>query len=344
MSEQEPQGKKDILSNNQKDLALFVLLLFVIPAISAVGIVGNFCSILVLSKQNLKKCSNILLLGLAVSDLSSLFGINNIPRIIYTVFGKDSFPYSHYSSVILFIVSEICLIIDYSSCLISLTLPMLITIERLITVFFPLKVSSIITPRRTFVSVLGVFVFWYGNFIYAIFWFELHDEFQISENRTVYVIIRSALFKSDRDVVFKIEEVWAYMSMRIPAVFTFLGCIVIGIKIKFASVKRRQLTGKQTNESMNRTTKTLLAVCGMYMIACAITSLPVSLPQYVSYSISEETTTNICEVTYHLLDSVLCVNSSCNFVIYIIFNKNFREAYRALFIRGSKVNMTRRKH
>ncbi|CAG5127166.1 unnamed protein product [Candidula unifasciata] len=304
-------------------------MLFVTPAISVVGIVGNVCSILVLAKQNWRKCSNILLLGLAVSDVMYLFGFNNIPKIIYTVFGKQSFLYSRYSSTVLFIFSEVCLIIDYSSGLISLTLPMLITIERLVT--------------RTFIAVSGVFIFWYGNFIYTVFWFELGDKYDISVNKTVFVIVRSALFRQDRPTVYQIEEVWAYMSMRIPAVFTFIGCIVIGVKIKMASIKRRQLTGKQAKGSMNRTTKTLLAVCGVYTVTCAIASLPVVIPQYVSYSISEDSTTNICQVTYHIISTVVCVNSSCNFVIYIVFNKNFRVAYKALFIKGSKNNIAIRK-
>ncbi|CAG5127163.1 unnamed protein product, partial [Candidula unifasciata] len=230
------------------------------------------------------------------------------------------------------------IIIDYSSGLTSLTIPMLITIERLVTIFHPLKVSKIITPLRTFLAISGVFIFWYVNFTYTVFWTSLSDTYDMLENRTVYVIIRSSLYDHDKDIVDDLEDLWTYSSLRIPPLFTFIGCIIIGIKIKMASVKRMQLTGREVSGSMNRTTKTLLAVCGMYTITCIIMLLPYFMPQYASYSVSEETSTGISQVLYQTINVVMCINSSCNFIIYIVFNKNFRDAYKALFIKNRQVN------
>ncbi|CAG5127164.1 unnamed protein product [Candidula unifasciata] len=334
MSEEESATRFDILSNRETELAMMILMYGVTPAISIIGIVGNVCSILVLLKQNCKKCSNILLLGLTISDLTYLIGFNSVPKIIYTLSGKQSFPYEASVSETLFFFYRIFLIIDYSSGFVGLTLPMLITIERLVTVFFPLKVSKIITPRRTIIAISGVFIFWYGNFIYTMFWFSLSYTYELSGNRSVYMIAHTEVFEHDKPAVYAINEAWIYLSMRIPSVFTFVGCIIIGIKIKMASDKRREMTGK--NQSMYRTTKTLLAVCVVYTMTCAIASLPAIVPQYVSFSISDETTSNICQVTYHIISTAGCINSSCNFVIYIVFNKNFRDAYKALFSKSRR--------
>ncbi|CAG5127165.1 unnamed protein product [Candidula unifasciata] len=339
----ELENDDDILTDSQTELAMFILMLFVTPAICIVGIVGNVCSILVLAKQGLKKCSNILLLGLAISDITYLIGYNNPPKIVYVVFGKQSFLYPPYSSTILFVLSEIFLMIDYSSGLASLTLPMLITIERLVTVFFPLKVSRIITPQRTVAAVSCVFIFWYSNFIYPLFWFELSNEYNASQNKTVYVIVRSALFQKDKHAIRPFEEAWAYFSVKIPATFTFIGCVIIGIKVKMVGMKRKLMTGKEIKGSMNRTTKTLLAVCGVYTVTCAVTSLTVFIPEYVSFSISEDRTTNLRLVTYQLMSTLVCVNSSCNFVIYIVCNKNFRDAYKALFIKTIRIDLPMKK-
>lgn len=336
MSSEELQENFDILSNSQTELAMMILMLGVTPAISVTGIVGNVCSILVLLKQNCKKCSNILLLGLAISDLTYLIGFNSVPKIIYTLSSPQSFPYHESISESLFFFYRILLIIDYASGFVGLTLPMLITVERLVTVFFPLQVSKIVTPKRTLIAITIVYVFWYGNFIYTMFWFTLNYTYDMLGNRTVSVIVHTTLFNHDKPAVYAINEAWIYLSMRIPSVFTFVGCIIIGIKIKIASEKRREMTGKNQQRSMYRTTKTLLAVCFVYTLTCAIASLPAIVPQYVSFSISDETTTNICQVTYHLISTAGCINSSCNFVIYIVFNKNFRDAYKSLFCKSVK--------
>lgn len=336
MSAANVQGADEILSNNQTELAMIILMLVITPAISAIGIVGNVCSILVLAKQNFRKCSNILLLGLAITDIMFLIGFNSVPKIVYTVWGKQTFPFSYYASEVLFICFELFLVIDYSSGYISITIPMLITIERLITIFLPLQVSQIITPKRTLFSVSCVFIFWYVNIIYTVFWFSLSDKHNFQENRTGYVIVRSPLFVHDKAAVFTIEEVWTYLSMRIPPVFTFLGSVVIGAKLKMTLAKRRRLTGNNSQRSMLQTTKTLLAVCMMYMITCLVISLPVIIPQYVSYLLTEEDVSNISLVVYQLINIVPCINCSCNFIIYILFNKKFSQAYKALFIKDKK--------
>lgn len=328
----------NFFSNEKAELLMLILMVGITPTVSVIGIVGNFCSILVLSKQNWKKCSNILLLGLAISDITYLIAFNNVPKILYTVFGKESFPYPKVVSYFMFILLEISQVIDYSSGLTSLTLPMLITAERLITVFQPLQASTIITPLRTMLAVSGVFIFWYVNFTYTAFWYALSDNFDMSRNSTVFVIIRSEWYEQDQAVMTILEDYWTYASLRIPPSFTFIGCVVIGIKIKMASMQRIKLTGRKVKGVMNRTTKTLLAVCGMYTMTCVIMLLPYFIPQYASYSVSEETSTIIGQVTYQIINIVLCCNSSCNFVIYIVFNKNFRDAYKALFIKDCKKN------
>ncbi|BFZ04587.1 hypothetical protein BsWGS_07626 [Bradybaena similaris] len=326
----------NFFSNEEAELVMLILMVGITPMVSVIGIFGNFCSILVLSKQNWKKCSNILLLGLAISDITYLIAFNNVPKILYTVFGKESFPYPEIVSYVMFILLEISQIIDYSSGLTSLTLPMLITTERLITVFQPLQASTIITPLRTFLAVSGVFIFWYVNFTYTAFWYGLSDNFDKFRNRTVFVIVRSDLYEHDKTVMTLLEDYWTYASLRIPPLFTFIGCVVIGIKIKMASLQRIKLTGRKVTGGMNRTTKTLLAVCGMYTITCVIMLLPYFMPQYASYSVSEEASSNVRQITYQIINIVLCINSSCNFVIYIVFNKNFRDAYKALFIKDYK--------
>ncbi|CAG5121694.1 unnamed protein product [Candidula unifasciata] len=332
-----------VFSNEQAELALLILMLGITPAISIVGIIGNFFSILVLAKQKLKKSSNILLLALAISDTTFLIGFNSVPKFIYTAYGKDSFPYPEEASQILYILHEMLVLIDYGSGLASLTIPMLITIERLITIFQPLKVSRLITPQRTFIAICVVFIFWYASFTYIICWSALSETYDVALNRTVYVITRSALYEQDKSVKVQLEEMWTYFSLRIPAGFTFIGCVIIGVKLKVTSVKRRKLTGRKESGSMTRTTKTLLAVCGVYLPTCLIVLLPYFLPQQASYSVSEETSTVISQLLFQTTNVATCLNSSCNFIIYIVFNKNFREAYIALFIKDRRRNSALKK-
>ncbi|CAL1540748.1 unnamed protein product [Lymnaea stagnalis] len=302
----------------------------VAPAISLFGVLGNIFSIVVLARQGLRRCSNILLVSLAFCDITFLVSFNGVPKIIYeAVWNHEYVGYSLLETDILFVAFSAFMFLDYSFGLMGLTLPMLITVERLVVIFFPLNFRRIITPARTWAAVAGLALYWISIFLYSSFWQEIRYEFDTTKNVSIGIIRKSAFFEQHLDVVAAFEDLLIYTSMIIPPVFTVVGCVVISVKIKMTSLKRQKMTTKLKTGS--RTTRTLLAVCAVYCVTAAVVSLPLYIPQYASYSLTDESPSNIGKIFYQLVNTVGCINSSSNFVVYVALNKNFRATYVEIF-------------
>ncbi|XP_059175198.1 probable G-protein coupled receptor frpr-1 [Physella acuta] len=323
-----------LVSDETTKLIMRVLMYGVTPTISIFGIIGNIFTVLVLRRHGFRKCSNIALVSLAVSDVTFLIGFNSVPKLLYEIGSSlDVFTYSQGVSYVLFVLYQIFHIMGYASAGVSLCIPVLITFERLIAVFLPLYFRLVVTPRRTWAVVVCLVVFWYGFFIHTSFYSTFDYRFSLELNLTVGVIQRSAYHYSNVKTVFILEETWSLLMIKIPLLLTFIGCLGIGIKIKLASIKRTHMTNSSSSEaSSNRTTKMLLAVCTLYTCTCAILSLPTYEPQYFYYTMTTDAPSNLGTILYQVINIVLCINSSCNFIIYVVMNKNFRLTFRALFL------------
>ncbi|KAH9503952.1 hypothetical protein Btru_067444 [Bulinus truncatus] len=321
------------LSEEQTVTVMRILMLGVTPAISTFGVIGNIFSVIVLVKRGLKRSSNILLVSLAIQDISFLVGFNSVPKLLYEIVGStEGFAYDNDACYVLFGLYQLFTVMDYGCSCVSLTLPVLITAERLIAVFLPLRFQQIVTSRRTWTAIIVVSVFWYGFFIHMTFYMVLEFEFDRSLNLSVGVMKRSVYHNQNPEAVAILEEVLSYSVTKIPPIITFVGCVIIGVKIKMASSERMKLTSKGgKGELSTRTTKMLLAVCTVYTVTCSALALPTIIPQYMHYSITNDAPSNLGRVLYQAINIVLCINSSCNFVIYVVMNKNFRSTYWSLF-------------
>ncbi|KAK7004731.1 formyl peptide receptor-related sequence 6 [Biomphalaria glabrata] len=326
------RGESEMLSDALTVFILQVLIYGVTPGISAFGVAGNILSIAILRRHGLRKCSNILLVSLALSDLLFLLGFNNIPKLLYDVVGDAGmYTYSLDLSFALYVMFTIFNILNYASLGVSLTLPLLITCERLAAVFLPLQFRDVFTPRRTWCSVFWIYAFWYAFFVHMSLYLTFSFEFFEPVNMTVGLIKRSQYHHDHLGTVHLLESLMSYLMMKIPAVATLAGCIAIWLKIKWVSLARRQLTMKRARDATrSHTTRILLAVCTVYTITCAVMSLPTFIPKYVYYTMTSDAPSNLSKIIYHLMNLAVCFNCSCNFVIYILLNKNFRDTYRAI--------------
>ncbi|KAK7010481.1 neuropeptides capa receptor [Biomphalaria glabrata] len=314
----------EILSDQETWLAMKILMFGITPIISVFGIVGNILSIIILVRHGMAKCSNILLVALALSDITFLISFNSLPKVLYeAVWNHEYVGYSKASCDVLFILFSIFTLLDYTFGLLGITLPMLITAERLVVIFLPLNFSQVLTPTRTWLAVFVMAAYWLSICIYSSFWQGLDYFFDPARNQSVGIIVKSAFFFQHEDSVDTINHMIIFSSMVIPPIFTVTGCVVISVKIQLALIKRQKMTS--TTRSMNRTTRTLLAVCAIYCVTAAVLSMPLYLPQeYASYSLTDKSPTNMGKLFYQLVNTVTCINSSSNFIVYVGLNKQFR--------------------
>ncbi|CAG5133693.1 unnamed protein product [Candidula unifasciata] len=311
------------------DFVHWTFVFIVTPSISVLGIVGNTFSVIVLAKHGFRKSSNILLFTLAISDILFMIG-----------WGAGGFQYPEPSARILYYFYHIFDSLNWGSGPASLCIPPLITIERLIAVFLPLRFPSIVTPRRTIIAALIPNLFFYGIQIYVRTWFQFAYVFDISRNASVGIAIRTGVYWSQRHVSKALEIV--VNSLIGLVIFVGFGCVAIGIKVKLAAIRRLKMTnstraGKKTrgDHSTSRTTKMLLCLCVFYTIVCSPISLSTIMPDLMVFPVFIENPNfrSVGVFVYHIYKFLFAVNGSVNFVIYVAMCKNFRDTFLDLFRR-----------
>uniref|UniRef100_A0A2C9LHS0 G-protein coupled receptors family 1 profile domain-containing protein n=1 Tax=Biomphalaria glabrata TaxID=6526 RepID=A0A2C9LHS0_BIOGL len=328
-------SQSEMISDQETWFIMKILMFGVTPFVCMFGIVGNVLSMAVLVKHGLNKCSNIILVALAFSDITYLASFNSVPKILYeAVWNREYVGYSKTSCDVLFVLFSFFTLLDYSLALMGMTLPILITVERLVVIFLPLSFDRVITPTRTWLAVVGVAVYWLSIFSYTSFWQVLEFDVDNMTKKSVGIIKRSAFYESNPYSVSLIQNLFTYSSMVVPPIVTVAGSIVISVQIRVALLKRKSMTTRC--RSNNRTTKLLLAVNGVYCVTAAVISLPMYIPEYASYSLTNETPSNIKRISYQVLNIAECMNCSSNFVVYVILNKRFRKTLRDFFQCGHK--------
>ncbi|KAK6965508.1 neuropeptides capa receptor [Biomphalaria glabrata] len=320
-----------LLDDQNTWLAMKILMFGITPAISIFGFVGNILSIIVLVKHGMSKCSNILLVNLSFCNIIYLISFNSIPKIMYeAIWNHEYVGYSKSTCDALFILFTLFTLCDYTFGLMGMTLPMLITVERLVVIFFPFKFKQLLTPTRTWLIIVCMSFYWLSIFVYSSFWQVLDYSFDSVRNVSIGLFTKSTFYNDNPESVAAIQNLMIYTSIIIPPIFTVTGCIVISIQIKISSAKRKKMTSSM--RSTNRTTKTLLAVCAVYCVSSVVLSLPLFMPsEYASYDLTDEAPSNVGKLFYELANIVSCVQSSSDFIVYIGLNKQFRDTLRKLF-------------
>ncbi|XP_059158631.1 uncharacterized protein LOC131942728 [Physella acuta] len=325
----------DIISDEITDIVMKLLMYIITPVIAFFGVIGNSLSIIILVKNGIHKSSNILLISLAFCNTVYLIAYNSIPKVLYIATGHLSYDgFSEYDTYLLFIFFSVFTFLDYSFGLMALSVPMLITIERLIVIFFPLSCHRIVTPERTWLVLGTVILYWSSIFVYTSFWLDIEYIWDAHLNKSIGRFENSAMISGNLKAVVAVETLFGYTSMVIPPLFTALGCIIISIKLKISSIKRKALSANSSFSQ--KTTKILLAVCSLYVITSAYASIALFKPEYSWYTLAYKPPTNTALIVNQICNIIGCINCSSDFVVYIVMNKNFRVNLSELFRRRLK--------
>lgn len=329
------EGNNYMVADPLTDYIHWIVAFVAIPTVSILGVIGNSLSLVILFKHGFKKSSNILLFSLAVSDIIFMIGVTGPPKAIYE-WGGGGFQYPELTAHVLYYLYHIFDSLNWGSGPPSLFMPVLITIERLIAVFLPLKFASLVTPQRTTIAIVGANVVSYGTQVYVRTWFEFVYVWDPARNASIGFAARTDLYWKQRGAN-KIIEIFVN-SLMVLVIFVFCGSVAIGIKIKLASNKRLKMTnsapGKQGGKEAgtSRTTRMLLCLCLFYTIACAPIGLPVFIPGFMTFPVytEEPNFRSVGVFIYHVYKLIYCTNASINFVIYVAMSRSFRTTFLGL--------------
>ncbi|BFZ08233.1 hypothetical protein BsWGS_11272 [Bradybaena similaris] len=334
-----PREINDIILNDITHLIHWAIVFIITPTISILGIIGNFLSLIVLAKHGFHKSSNVLLFSLAISDILFMIGINGPTKIMYE-WDLGGFVYPRTTAHVLYVLYQLVDALNWTTGVTSLSIPVLVMVERLIAVFLPLRFASLVTVRRTVIAIVTPLIFAIILQTYIRTWFRFEYTFDRARNKSVGVAARTDIYLATR-LVAQCLEIF-FNSFFVFVIFVGCGCVAIGVKMRLVTKRRLtmtnrvcgQKTGKMDSDS-TRTTKMLLCLCIFYTLASAPAILSSVLPKFMTFPVfTEQPNFRSAGIfIYHLYQLAFAINSSNNFLIYVATNKKFRDTFISIVFR-----------
>uniref|UniRef100_A0A2C9KWX3 G-protein coupled receptors family 1 profile domain-containing protein n=1 Tax=Biomphalaria glabrata TaxID=6526 RepID=A0A2C9KWX3_BIOGL len=316
------------------------------PIISLTGVTGNVISVIIISRDGLHRCSNVLICVLAVADSMYLIGLNNVVNIML---GEDiTFVCRPYDWVahLIYLSNNIFAMLESTGMIVSMLVPTLIVIERFVAVFFPFHFTKIVTLWRVRLAAICLFPISLPVFLLTIpvYWNMGAYICRSLMARSPEILLAYMSTKMDIVKVHKVVlEIYSAICGPVSVCLVIFGCILISVKIHSQQRVRHKMIrcqgweGKHNKDAdkgaesfrSNKTTKILISVCCVYSITGAFSFL--SDLVFTSEFVGAEFSFWIHKASMMLV----CINSTANFIIYVAFNRKFREAYMSMCFCGS---------
>ncbi|KAJ8921439.1 hypothetical protein NQ315_003057 [Exocentrus adspersus] len=303
----------------------FIVYGLLLNIIGVLGLLGNIITMIILSRPQMRSSINYLLIGLARIDtvliITSilLFGLPGI------------YPYSGYLFTYYFLVFPHLMYFVFPLAMVAQTasvyLTLTVSLERYVAVCHPLRARSLCTYGRARIYVVGIMIFsvmynlpklWEGSI--AKHW---HEEL----NMTVYCPEQTS-FRDDP----LYKEIYIHWMYLICMYLLPFGCLAV----LNACIYRQVLKANKERQRLSRLQKREIGLATMLLGVVAIFFICNLLPLVI----------NILEIFFDLdiddLGYLICssnllvtINSSVNFIIYVIFGEKFKRLFLILFCHNS---------
>ncbi|CAH1781378.1 unnamed protein product [Owenia fusiformis] len=279
------------------------------PILMAIGTFGNVCSVIVLSRKRMRKITmNLFLLALAIVDISMLW-TGLLRKWIDVLLDVDFRILSGTSC-------KFHIFIQYTLRYLSSWIVMMVSIERFIAVFFPLRVK-LVCKRLTFLIALSTVVVALVGLNLHFFWtFDLveKDGTLKCETKADYVSYR---------------RLWSWVNAMFASVIPSFVMFISSSLIIGKLVLRRCNTTTVTNgASKLASTISILILCNLFLLLI--------LPSVI-YQIRRPMVYPPPRVfsDYMLMGVIFnflhYMNNVTNFFIYCVASKRFRRELVSIF-------------
>ncbi|XP_037934466.1 FMRFamide receptor [Teleopsis dalmanni] len=292
----------------------------VLNIVGILGIIGNIISMIILSRPQMRSSINYLLIGLARCDtvliITSilLFGIPSI----YPYTGNFFFYYNYIYPFISPAIYPIAMMAQTASIYMTFT----VTLERYVAVCHPLKARALCTYGRAkiYFIVCVIFSLLYN---FSRFWEVLTITYQPSHSPVVLHCVRPSALRRNLTYI-NIYIHWCYFIVNYIVPFStlaILNCLIYR-QVKRANRERQRLSRSEKRE-IGLATMLLCVVIVFFLF---------NFPALVI---------NISEAFYNIIDHSLTktsnllvtINSSANFLIYVIFGEKFKRIFLLIFFK-----------
>lgn len=289
----------------------------VLNLVAIVGLLGNILSMIILSRPHMRSSINYLLIGLARSDtiliITSmlLFGL----RSIYPYTGYTFFYYYFIMPQIIPVIFPLASAAQTASSYLTL----MVSLERYVAVCHPLRARALCTYGRSkyyviFCATIAVLF----NFIRM--WEVQVVEYESPRLGLVYCAVPSALRQNEEYI--KIYVHWGYLIVNefIPFFGLTVFNVLIYLQVRKANRERQRLSRSEKRE-IGLATMLLFVVIVFFV--CNLLALVINIHE----AFYGTTNDNLIVIS----NLMVTLNSSVNFIIYVIFGEKFKRIFLLLF-------------
>ena len=299
------------------------------PVVLTVGTVGNILTLIVLTRPRARQYSTaIYLIALSVVDFIALY--TGLLRIfVVGVFDVDIRRVSEVSC-------KLHIFFVYFSTHCSSWLVCAVTVERVLSVWFPHRVKTGCHPKSAVIGVLVIILCFMSINSHLMFGFTLQKDFDNSTNCMPHA---NAYTKF-------IDKAWPWVDMTflflIPFAVIVTGNVLIIARVKFSQKLRRRscpnVASQRTSGEPVFFLTAMLVTLNVVFMLCVMPIVIYIIGQYTwwpardytTYSDYELAINNLLWVIVNLLNYV---NYAVNFLLYILCGSKFREELRLVICR-----------
>lgn len=291
------------------------------------GITTNLINIVVFCKQGLDNTINISLLGISVSDLVSLITLGWLVACVNPYAEHADLPYV--AGEVQYLTGgcpHICF--TRATCWITLY----ITAERCLCIAVPLKVKQIITPARTKIIVISIFVFMILSLVpeYATIYFDWKVTPPWNTSRV------GMIFRNSRQnvvgFVFILHAVLGLTSFFTVILLT--SALVVKLKRKATWRKKSTFDNDQSEaiSSRDKKTMTMVVLIAGVLIVCFIPGVTLHTAGFFEPGLNlVGKYSNLFHIGWSFAFLFEAINSSVNIFLYYNMSTKYRQTLRALF-------------
>lgn len=288
--------------------------------VGVLGIIGNVISMIILSRPQMRSSINYLLIGLASCDTVLittsvlLFGIPSI----YPYTGHFFLYYNYIYPFISPVLFPVALISQTASIYMTFT----VTLERYVAVCHPLKARALCTYGRAKIYVIASILF---ALLYNLprFWEVVPIETSIPNSTVVLHCVRPSPLRQNQTYI-TVYILWCYFIVNY--VIPFLTLAILNCQI-YRQVKR----ANRERQRLSRSEKREIGLATMLLCVVVVFFVFNFLALVL----------NVSEAFYNFIDHSLAkisnllvtINSSCNFLIYVIFGEKFKRIFLLIFFK-----------
>ena len=302
--------------------------IYILGTIIVLGLVGNLLTLLVLRKEK-KSSTTLLLTCLAIGD--SLFLLLTCMNTVYTAIEVVHFHifggiYPLLYPYLVPILRMVSMSVDW--------ITLLVTFERYIAVHKPLKAKTICSKRKMAIALCIIVCFAIGFHVPMFFEFTLKETYDPA-NCEIFLYYYPTPLLHDKEYYIGyrvITEAIVRVFVPVISLIFFNYQLVKGLKEAF---RRRQATvannqGSVDTVSSNVTTMvvgvvTVFILCkSPYMVLVIVDIFIVVIPQRIRMNLE------IREYSIMAINGLIIINSSVNFLLYVMLGKRFRQLFAAM--------------